>query len=158
MSVRDEVEGDGAAIRVVHELAFGRRDEADIVDALTAEGAVAFSLVAENAGAIEGHVMLSVLQAPIPMLALAPLAVIPERQRQGIGSALVSRALEYALDGGWAAVLVLGHPDYYPRFGFSAEAARGYECKYAGPNLMLRVLRPPVPASGRIVYPAALDV
>lgn len=157
MIVRDEAEEDRAAVRAVVGAAFARRSEADLVDALMLAGAAAISLVAEDAGEIVGHVMLSVLDAPMPALALAPLAVKPARQRSGVGSRLVMAALEAASERGWPAVLVLGDPAYYRRFGFGAEPARGFDCKYAGEHLMMRVLQPPVPSTGTITYPAAFD-
>jgi putative acetyltransferase len=127
------------------------------VDALRQDAAGVMSLVAEDAGEIVGHVMLSALDAPMPALALAPLAVVPARQRTGIGTRLVETALSIARERGWAAVVVLGDPAYYCRFGFTPEAARGFACKYAGAHLMMKALDVPVPSSGRLVYPAAFE-
>lgn len=79
---------------------------------------------------------------------LAPLAVAPERQRQGIGAALVAAALAAAAGGGWRAVFVLGDPAYYRRFGFDAALAAGFDSPYAGPHLMARPLGGPLPARG----------
>ncbi len=157
MIVRDERDTDREAICSLITAAFGRRDEADLVDRLRSHAAAVVSLVAEDVGEIVGHVMLSVLDAPMPTLALAPLAVLPARQTGGIGRRLVEAALAAAAERGWVAVVVLGDPAYYVRFGFDADAARRYTCTYAGPSLMMRVLRAPVPPTGCIAYPAAFD-
>lgn len=86
-------------------------------------------------------------------LALAPIAVHPERQGLGIGSALVREGLARAAAGGWDAVLVLGDPAYYERFGFRRETARGYGCVYAGPYLLGLELSGTRSGSGEIRYP-----
>ncbi len=122
--IREEAHGDAAAIRRVNEEAFGRPDEANLVDALRANGAATLSLVAESAGAIVGHILFS----PVSIdradgsrgeaLGLAPMAVAPRQQRSGIGTRLVRSGLEQLRAAGHGAVIVLGHPDYYPRFGF----------------------------------------
>ena len=89
--------------------------------------------------------------------ALAPMAVLPQQQRSGIGSMLVRRGLEICGQRGVEIVVVLGHPTYYPRFGFSAELAGKLQCEYAGPAFMALEIRPgSLPAAGGVVrYPAA---
>ena len=152
--VRPERPGDAAAIRSLLEAAFGGRDEADLVEELRAAEACEIALVAIEAGEVTGHILFSRLDAPMRALALAPLAVLPGRQRSGIGSRLVRAGLGLAQRGGAEAVLVLGDPAYYCRFGFDAEAARGYDSPYAGEHFMACVLRPPVPATGWIRHAA----
>jgi putative acetyltransferase len=139
----------------VHRLAFGGGAEARLVDALRRSGAAVLSLVAEcGGGAVVGHVLLSRLVSPPGALALAPLAVLPDRQRRGVGSALVRAALARARAGGWAAAFVLGDPAFYGRFGFEAEAARGYASPYAGEHFMAVRLGPgPLPGAGAVIYP-----
>lgn len=137
IEIRRDRPDDGAAIRIVNRLAFGREDEAALVDALRNGGYVVASLVAEEAGRIVGHILFSRLPIEsagriVDAAALAPMAVMPGRQREGIGSALVRAGLEACRKVGIAAVVVLGHPAYYPRFGFSAAAARGLRCPFPG--------------------------
>jgi putative acetyltransferase len=154
MPIRDETVADHAAVGRLHRLAFGGDAEARLVDALRRSGAAAVSLVAECGGGVVGHVLLSRLISPPDALALAPLAVLPDQQRRGVGSALVRAALERARAGGWAAVFVLGDPAFYGRFGFEAEAARGYASPYAGEHFMAVRLGPaPLPGAGDVIYP-----
>jgi putative acetyltransferase len=96
----------------------------------------------------------------IPAAALAPLAVAPARQRRGIGSALVRRGLDVCRERGRAAVIVLGHPSYYPRFGFSAALARGFRAPYAGEAFMALELTPGALAAGAgdVRYPKAFEL
>jgi putative acetyltransferase len=145
--IRLERRGDEDAVRAVHRLAFGRDDEGRLVDALRAGGFDRVALVAEEEGRIVGHVLFSALpivtpSAAIDALALAPLAVVPDRQRVGIGSALVRDGLRAARDDGHRIAIVLGHPDYYPRFGFSAARAERLASPYAGPAFMALELVP----------------
>jgi len=123
MLIRDEIAGDSEAIRKVHELAFNSPAEADLVDLLRARDKATISLVAEKEGEIVGHVLFSPVQIDPPStgwsaLGLAPVGVIPERQRHGIGKALIWQGLERCRSIGVRAIVVLGDPDYYTRFGF----------------------------------------
>jgi putative acetyltransferase len=125
---------DHAAIAALLTAAFGRPDEAALVGRLRAEEDTLFELVAEEDGAVVGHVLFSRLWADRYELygALAPLAVHPDRHRQGLGSKLVRAGLENAREFGCHGVLVLGDPAYYGRFGFSAETAREVSAPYRG--------------------------
>ncbi|HEX8527689.1 GNAT family N-acetyltransferase [Allosphingosinicella sp.] len=156
MLIRDETAGDRAAVREIVSAAFGRQDEAVLVGRLRESGDAEIALVAELDGAILGHVMLSRMAAPFRALGLGPVAVAPERQREGIGSALVRESLERARSGGWEGVFVVGDPAYYRRFGFRPESARAFDSVYSGPHLMALGLAGPLPAGGgRIDYPPA---
>jgi putative acetyltransferase len=114
---------------------------------------------------IVGHILFSHLPvhtsdgAIVPAAALAPMAVLPAYQRSGVGSALVRAGLQACADGGAQAVIVLGHPEYYPRFGFSAEAARGLRAPFSGPAFMALELAPgALPADGEVRYARAFGL
>jgi len=159
--VREEAAGDFEAIRKVNRLAFGQDTEAELVDRLRAEGLIIVSLVAVVNGAAVGHILFSRLAVercgpPLRAASLAPVAVRPEWQRQGIGGALVRAGLEACRARGVEAVVVVGHPKYYPRFGFSAELARRLEAPFGGDALMAIELVPgALAAGGRLRFPGA---
>jgi putative acetyltransferase len=135
MTVRPEKPEDIPAIRIVNRRAFGGAAEADLVDALRRNGKTVISLVAEDDGLIVGHIFFSLVAiqskgAGFTGVGLAPLAVIPERQNQAIGSTLVEHGLRRCREEGHPYVVVLGHPDYYPRFGFVPASRFGIKSEY----------------------------
>lgn len=146
--VRAEQPADAAAVRHVNVAAFERDAEADLVEALRRQARPLVSLVAECAGEIVGHILFTrVTLAGHPQLrimGLAPMAVLPACQRQGVGSSLVRSGLAHCAEEGADAAVVLGHPDYYPRFGFVPAAARGLRTEYDVPDeaFMAVELRP----------------
>ena len=157
--IREEQPQDRAAIHRVVESAFGQSLEARLVDRLREDGYFRLSLVAETGGKIVGHLLFSQLaivspERTIDALALAPLAVAPERQSQGIGTELTRRGLDLCRERGQRIVIVLGHPHYYPRFGFSPELARPLESPYAGDSFMALELVPGAldSVTGRVEY------
>lgn len=136
-TIRYETIADHEAIRHVNRLAFGQDDEAGLVDALRGGGSARVSLVAEVEGKLVGHILFSDLpiltdDGTLPALSLAPMAVLPEYQRQGIGSALVEKGLEECRAQEHRIVVVLGHPEFYPRFGFSAKLAEPLSSPFGG--------------------------
>ena len=159
--IRPETTTNHEAIRQVNCLAFGQEAEARLVDALREGGYVRVSLVAEKDGQIIGHILFSDLPiiteaGMVPALALAPLAVLPALQRHGVGSALVRHGLDVCRDHGHRIVFVLGHPDYYPRFGFSHDLAANLESLYSGkPSFMALELVTGALAGvvGKVQYP-----
>jgi putative acetyltransferase len=155
LNIRDETSGDVRPIHDVVTAAFGCEDEARLVDRLRAEGDAVLSLVACDGGLVVGHILFSTLRAPFRALGLAPVAVVPERQDSGIGSALIRAGLDRAAKDRWEAVFVLGEPAFYRRFGFDPDLAAGFDCPYAGPYLMALALGAELPASGRIEYAPA---
>jgi putative acetyltransferase len=155
MKIREELETDRRAIHDVVAAAFAEGPEADLVDDLRAECDEVISLVAEDEDGIVGHVLFSPMEAPFRALGLAPVAVVPERQGEGIGSALIRAGLDQARRAGWQAVFVLGEPGYYQRFGFDPALARGFACAYAGPYLMALPLEETLPATGHVEYAEA---
>lgn len=142
--IRPATAADHDSIHAVETAAFGRPDEADLVDALRADGDALIELVAEEAGAIVGHILFSPLatNTGARFAALAPVAVLPGRQKDGLGGALILAGLDACEARGVDAVILLGHPDYYPRFGFSAEAARHVRGPFSGPAFMGLALTP----------------
>jgi putative acetyltransferase len=129
--------GDWAAIRAVNERAFGRTEEANVVEKIRANCPDILSLVALREGRVVGHVLFSPAtidtdNGPIMGMGLAPMAVPPECQRQGIGSALVRRGLELLGERSCPFVIVLGHPEYYPRFGFERASRYGLKSQWEG--------------------------
>jgi putative acetyltransferase len=159
--IRPERLDDAADIDALLRAAFGQAAEADLVRRLRNDGDLALSLVAEEDGAIIGHVgFVPVALDPDPgyrIWGLAPLSVRPDRQSQGIGSALAEHGLAAAKDAGIGLVLVLGDQHYYGRFGFDTALATELATVWAGPyfaGLALRALPPPC---GRASYPAAFD-
>ncbi|MCO5129411.1 MAG: N-acetyltransferase [Xanthobacteraceae bacterium] len=156
VSVRPEQAGDGTAIGDVVSRAFGRDDEARLVAQLRRDGDATLSLVALAGDAVIGHVLLSPMSAPFRALGLAPLSVVPERQKQGVGTALMNVAISQARQDGWSAIFVLGDPVYYGRFGFRADLAIGFLSPYAGPHFTVRPLVEALPATtGSVDYAPA---
>lgn len=160
VEIRVETTADRDAVREVHCLAFGRDDEGKLVDALRADGYARVSLVAEEAGRVVGHILFSDLpivgrQGTVGALALAPMAVIPDRQRRGIGARLVQDGLRACAEGGHRIVVVLGHPAYYPRFGFSARSAEKLQAPFSGAYFMALELVPGAlgGVAGEVRYP-----
>jgi putative acetyltransferase len=145
VEIRAETPDDIAAIRKVNLVAFGRSGEADLVDRLR-EIDSTLSFVAVKAGLVVGHLCFSWVAieghcaANQFALGLAPVAVLPEYQRQGIGTGLIQYGLAECTQLGYKAVVVLGSPAYYPRFGFSPAKAKGLSCEYPVPDEAFMVL------------------
>lgn len=129
--------------------------EAHLVHMLREDGDVVFSLVASEPTGVIGHALFSRMPAPAGSLALGPVAVTAPRRRQGIAAALIRAGLEHAKADTWEAVIVLGDPSYYRRFGFSREAVRRMSCRYAGPNLMGLAMAKTAFGGSRIEYAPA---
>lgn len=138
MLIRAEKENDRDAVYTVNESAFETPSEADLVDTLREQAQPLISLVAEDHGKVVGHIMFSPVSLPqypdLKVIGLAPMAVAPQHQRKGIGSALVRAGLEQCKQLGFVAVVVLGHPEYYHRFGFSPSSRFGINSEYEVPE------------------------
>jgi putative acetyltransferase len=166
VDVRPEAAPDHDAVRRVHELAFAPSgDEAKLVDELRAAGDLVpdLCLVAVEDDEVVGHIAYSRarLESGHEVLALAPMGVLPERQRDGIGSALVRASLERAAATDFPLVVVLGHPAYYPRFGFEPGAASGVLDPYGVPQEAWMVHRLPAytpEARGLVTYAEAFSL
>lgn len=150
------------AIRSINEAAFGGQDEADLVDSLRTEGVVLVSLVAARGNRIVGHILFSRMSiettsGSIAAVALAPMAVLPGHQSRGIGGRLVRYGLDLLRRQGERIVIVVGHPGYYPRFGFSSENTRALESPFPPDAFMAMELSPGAldGVRGKVGYPAA---
>lgn len=136
ITIRPEVPDDVSRVRHVNELAFGQPAEADLVEKLRNACIDSLSLVAEDE-AVVGHILFTpvVVESAgrrVLGMGLAPMAVLPDRQRQGIGSQLVKRGLGILRERGCPFVVVVGHPEYYPRFGFERASMRGLASQWEG--------------------------
>jgi putative acetyltransferase len=149
ITVREEQSGDAAAIRKTHEQAFGQPQEADIVDNLRRNCRNLLSLVAVAGSQVVGHILFSPVEikgrrTTVLGMGLAPMAVLPEFQRQGIGGSLVREGIARLLSRGCPFVIVLGHPEYYPRFGFEPASRYRIQSEWEVPDdaFMILVLNP----------------
>lgn len=151
ITIRTERAEDAAQVRHVTERAFGQPVEAELVDKLRHACAVSLSLVAED-GAVVGHILFTPVGVEgagrqVMGMGLGPMAVLPDRQRQGIGSQLVRRGLDILRERGCPFVVVVGHPEYYPRFGFVPASHHGLLSQWEGvPDAAFMVLVLDVPA------------
>ena len=157
IEIRDEQPGDVDAVREVNRQAFDQEQEGRIVDALRERGAAILSLVAVADGVVVGHIIFSPLTVgPVVGAALGPMAVVPAHQRQGIGGQLVMRGVERLRERGCPFIVVIGHPEFYPRFGFRSAGAQGLTCEWDVPAeaFMVNILNRQVGGSlrGRAQY------
>jgi putative acetyltransferase len=134
IEIREEQPADIDAVREVNRQAFDQEQEGRIVDALRDARAVTLALVAISDGAVVGHILFSPLTVGADVgAALGPMAVRPTYQRQGIGTQLVAQGLERLRERGCPFVIVIGHPEFYPRFGFDPAGAQGLTCEWEVP-------------------------
>ena len=137
ITIRPEQPDDIAAVRAINETAFGEPTEATIVDSLRNACPDAVSIVAVEDDRILGHIFFSPVfvsggQEVAQGMGLAPMAVLPERQRHGIGSMLVQAGIDAMRERNCPFIIVLGHPEYYPRFGFAPASHHGLSCQWDG--------------------------
>ncbi|KPJ77821.1 MAG: hypothetical protein AMJ54_06545 [Deltaproteobacteria bacterium SG8_13] len=137
ITIRTEQSSDIRAVRAINEAAFGQPTEANIVDAIRAACPDALSLVAVSEDQLIGHILFSPVsiqseKGAVTGMGLAPMAVMPAHQRQGVGSRLVEAGLEILRNSACPFVIVLGHPAYYPRFGFTPASEHHFECQWKG--------------------------
>ena len=160
-TIRKEKPSDIASIRRVNIKAFGREGEAELVDRLRDRGVLTVSLVAEEAGEVVGHIAFNPVDvtsesSSFRALTLAPLAVLPAYQNKGIGSQLVSAGLQECRRLGHNVIVVVGHPGFYPRFGFVRASSKGLECEFEAPDdvWMVAELEPDALAgrTGRVTF------
>jgi putative acetyltransferase len=152
-------------VRRINELAFDGPAEADLVEALHRDGLVLISLVADVDGDTVGHILFSRMWVDTPAGAvdaacLAPLAVLPTQQQRGIGTALIGRGLDEMWRLGERLVIVVGHPGYYPRFGFEPAGAYGLTSPFPAEAFMVKELQPGAlrGIAGPVRYPAPFGI
>jgi putative acetyltransferase len=145
MEIRTEKPEDLEAVRNLNIAAFGRENEANLVDRLRGIGST-FSFVAVQSDRIAGHLFFSLVTVEgkcsknLSVLGLAPVAVVPNYQRQGIGTRMIREGLEECGRSGFQAVVVLGHPHFYSRFGFIPASRNSLRCEYDVPDEAFMVL------------------
>lgn len=159
-TIRQATAEDLPAIVSLNDMAFGQTDEGRIVESLEYEGDNLLSLVAEQDGNIVGHVQFFPIEClfastPAQFAGLGPMSVSPELQKSGIGSELIREGLAQLKTAGFQRVFVLGHKEYYPRFGFSVDETAGFGSPWGGPYFMAIVLNSGGPAFGELQYPEA---
>lgn len=166
--IRAERSVEQEAIRKINDSAFKGDNESRLVDAIRKSELFVpeLSLVAETDGELIGHILFSIVhlkseEDEIPTLALAPMAVIPEHQNKGVGSLLVEEGLKRAKDQGFKHAVVLGHPEFYPKFGFVPASTKGIEAPFPVPDEVFMTLEIKKGSldqiKGKIVYPPAFD-
>ena len=171
MHIREASDSDLDDVLLVERAAFGEDEEAQLVRNLLADPSArpTLSLLAWKEDRAVGHILftkarLDNTQATASIALLAPLAVVPDAQRQGIGGKLIERGLQLLSQSGVALVFVLGHPEYYPRHGFQPAGGLGLEATYpiAEENAdawMVQALQPDVigSTSGKVTCADALN-
>lgn len=169
LTIRKEQSSDIKAIHTLECAAFGRREEADIVDKLRAADALWLSQVALHEGEIVGHAAYSLVtitdaERTCEFPALGPIGVLPQFQRRGIGAALIEAGFEAVQKAGFGLLFLVGHPGYYPRFGFQPASPLGFSSDYVSDpqrheHFMVRVFDEQLigDVRGHMRYHAAFD-
>jgi putative acetyltransferase len=168
IQIRAERSGDLEDIRQINDAAFKGGNESRLVEAIRNSELFVpeLSLAAEVEGKLIGHILFSIVSIKsddieVPTLALAPMAVEPEYQNQGVGSKLVIGGLKRAKELGFEHVVVLGHPEFYPRFGFVPASTKGIDSPFPVPDEVFMALEIKEGSlneiKGKIVYPPAFE-
>lgn len=155
--IRQAREEDASAIQALNDVAFGTAEEAQIVTRLAQDGDSLASLVAHNDREILGHIQFFKIAVAGQDIAagLGPMSVQPDFQKRGIGSGLIRLGLTVMEGQNRSLVFVLGHPDYYPKFGFSSALAQPFDAPWSGPAFMALCSSDNAPKNGVLTYPAA---
>ena len=161
MKIRPERSDDAAAVKSILIAAFSGSAEADLVERLRRDGDLILALAADD-GEVRGYVAFPRLRVEHAdgardVVGLAPVAVAPDRQRRGIGSALIRAGHRRLVERGESLIFVLGYPAWYTRFGYSLAAAEPFDSAYSGPHFMALRLSEVAPTGGKVHYPAAFS-
>ena len=137
--IRPEVPEDHQKIRTINLSAFETDVEANLIEALRRSGIPLISLVAEQNGELVGHILFSPVRmegsgSDVSIAGLAPMAIFPEYQKQGIGTLMIEEGVKRCHEAGYAAIVVLGHPQYYQKFGFIPSVRFGIRSEYDVPD------------------------
>jgi putative acetyltransferase len=159
-TIRIMTQADKPAVPDLTTRAFGRPEEARIIEKLEQDGDVLLQLVAEMDGQIVGHILFYVLGVfgKLGAAGLGPMSVDPWVQKEGIGAELIRAGVLMMKESGVPLVFVLGHDWLYPKFGFSVQATEDFKTPLSGPHFMALRLRFGPPLSGRLVFPDAFGV
>lgn len=163
MQIRSERASDSGAIHRINQEAFGTDAEAKMIDLVRSQARPVISLVAEDGGALVGHILFSPVtleKTSALVMGLAPMSVVPSRQRQGIGSALVEEGLAACRVLGAVGVVVIGHPEFYPRFGFLPGSRLGLQVEFEVPDeafMALELVEHALRSRGLVRYHAAFS-
>ena len=145
INFREEMSGEETAIRDVNEQAFGRTEEAALVDAIRKRDAIALSMVAAENSRVVGHILFTPVtikgaDSEFQALGLGPVAVLPSHQHKGVGSELLRKGLDRCRKLGHEIIVVVGEPAFYSRFGFVAAKGKGIDCEFDVPDEVFMVL------------------
>jgi putative acetyltransferase len=167
ITVRKEQSADIRAIDVVHMSAFEGEDEVGLIDSLRKSSSFVpdLSLVAEFNNRIVGHVLLTKVTLQhgakgSEILALAPMAVVPSQSHRGIGGELVKAAVDVARKQGYSAIVVVGQPDYYQKFGFEPASKWGLHCNLPVPTEIisaLELVQGSLGSDGHVIFPSHFE-
>jgi len=145
IKIREEGPEDFIVIKEINDLAFGQEQESKIIDSLRKNCNNLLSIVGVDDGKVVGHIMFSPViidasEKPVWGMGLGPMAVLPEYQRKGIGSALVKEGISILRDRNCPFIILVGHPEYYPRFGFKKSSLYGIKCQWEVPEEAFMIL------------------
>lgn len=135
IKIRKENSGDYSSVKELNDLAFGGTEESELIDKLRRNGEKLLALVAVDEGKRVGHILFTLViidtnKDPVQGMGLAPMAVLPKYQNNGIGSLLVKKGIDLLKDKNCPFVIVLGHSEYYPRFGFEKATLHNIKCQW----------------------------
>ena len=149
---------DAAEVRALLESSFETPLEADLAEALRADGDAEIEWVADSAEGVIGYIILSKMTAPVHALGLGPIATHTDYRKQGVAASLIESSLALATANGWTNVFLLGDPKFYGQFGFSSEKAAAFESAYPAPYWQVSVLdEDEAPTSGKAIYAGAFQ-